>query len=124
MKLKIKKSSTAKLKARLKNKIKIRKKISGTAEIPRFAVFKSGKHLYAQLIDDSTGNTLASSSTLKKGKSGTYTSRDNAAELGKAIAAEAQKKKIESVVFDRSGYLYHGKIKSLADGAREAGLKF
>ena len=124
MKLKIKKSSTAKLKARLKNKIKIRKKISGTAERPRFTIFKSGKHLYAQLIDDQAGTTLASSSTLKKGKTGTYTSRESATELGKSIAAEAQKKNISNVIFDRNGYLYHGKIKSLADGAREAGLKF
>ena len=104
---------------------RIRRKISGTSERPRLAVFRSGKHLYAQLIDDSKGVTLASASTLEKdlkGKVGDTV--EGAKKIGTTIAERAKAKKIESVVFDRGGFQYHGRIKALADAAREAGLKF
>ncbi|WP_419787500.1 50S ribosomal protein L18 [Pseudodesulfovibrio sp.] len=106
---------------RLLRKPRIRKKISGTESRPRLVVFRSNLHVYAQLVDDVNGVTLASSSTqvlaLKANK-------DSAAQVGKDIAARALEKQIETVVFDRNGYIYHGKVKALADGAREAGLKF
>jgi large subunit ribosomal protein L18 len=108
---------------RLSRKPRIRKKISGTEARPRLVVFRSNQHLYAQLVDDVNGVTLAASSTqvlagdLKANK-------DSASQVGKDIATKALEKKIESVVFDRNGYIYHGKIKALADGAREGGLKF
>ena len=113
---------------RLKNKIKIRKKISGTAERPRLAVFKSLKQIYAQIIDDNNGVTILSASSLsteisdeiKKAKS----KIDKSKVVGKLLADKAKAKGIESVVFDRSGYRYHGRIQAIADGAREGGLKF
>ena len=98
---------------------KLRNRFSGTAERPRLAVFRSNNHMYAQIIDDTVGNTLVSASTLQK---------DVKAELEKTNNVEAAKKAIEkgitSVVFDRGGFIYHGKIKALADAAREAGLNF
>jgi len=111
---------------RLLRKPRIRKKISGTEVRPRLVVFRSNQHLYAQLVDDVNGVTLVSSSTLLLNKDGETlkANKDSAAKVGKDIAAKAMEKKIEAVVFDRSGYIYHGKIKALADGAREAGLKF
>lgn len=109
--------------ARLKRKIRIRKKINGRADIPRLVVFRSNKHIYAQIINDEQGATLAASSTLTcqeaKGRS-----KLAAGYIGKDIAEKAKEQSISSVVFDRNGYYYHGRIKALADGAREAGLKF
>jgi|SRR3989344_1349252 len=101
---------------------RIRAKIMGTKERPRLCVFKSASHMYAQLIDDNTGKVLVSASDIKiksKGKK-----MDRSLEIGKLIAKEALSKKIESVVFDRGGFVYHGRVKAVADGAREGGLKF
>ena len=103
---------------------RIRKKIPGTGDRPRLAVFRSGKHIYAQVIDDLAGKTLASSSTLEKSLKGTGDTVEGAKKVGAAIAGKAKSLKIESVVFDRGGFQYHGRIKALADAAREAGLKF
>ncbi|MDE7408944.1 MAG: 50S ribosomal protein L18 [Muribaculaceae bacterium] len=106
-----------------RNKIKtrIRGKISGTAQRPRMSVFRSNKAIYVQVIDDLAGNTLVAASS-KGITEGTKT--EIAAKVGKEIAAKAQEKGISEVVFDRNGYLFHGRVKSLADAAREAGLKF
>ena len=110
--------------ARLRRHRRVRGKVAGTAERPRLAVFRSNKGISAQLIDDEAGKTLAGASWvgLKKGFKGTKT--EQAAEVGKLIAAAAKKAGIETVVFDRGGYLYHGRVKALADGAREGGLQF
>jgi large subunit ribosomal protein L18 len=112
--------------ARYRRKLRIRKKVNGNQLKPRLVVFRSNMHIYAQLVDDETGSTIVSSSTLTLTKAGTATkpNRDGAASVGKDIAEKAKAKNIETCVFDRNGYLYHGKIKSLADGAREGGLKF
>ena len=106
--------------SRKKVRLAIRKKVSGTSERPRLAVFRSNKEIYAQIIDDLTGTTLtsASSSEAKGNKT------EQAAVAGKLIADNAKKVGVESVVFDRGGFLYHGRVKALADSAREAGLKF
>lgn len=125
MATKIRKHTDPKKVIRFKRKKRISSRVSGTAEQPRFAVFKSNTHMYAQLIDDDKGVTLVSASTLEKEHKGkTKNTLDGAKSIGKLIAERAKQKKIERVVFDRAGYLYHGKIKALADGAREAGLKF
>jgi large subunit ribosomal protein L18 len=118
--------SKSKNEQRLLRKPRIRKKVSGTQARPRLVVFRSNQHLYAQLVDDVTGATLASSSTQVLNKDGETlkANKDSAAKVGKDIAAKALAKQIESVVFDRNGYIYHGKVKALADGAREGGLKF
>lgn len=116
-------SKPDKNKLRLKRHKRIRGKISGTAERPRLSIFRSNKNIYAQLIDDVEGVTLASASTLDI-KANDKTSVEQAQEVGKAIAEAAGKKNIKSVVFDRSGYLYHGRIAALADAARENGLDF
>ena len=100
---------------------KIRMKISGTKDCPRLFVFKSAQHIYAQLINDENGKVIASASDLKM-KKGTKTA--HAAEVGKLIAKSALEKKTEKVVFDRGGFGFHGRIKAVADAAREAGLKF
>ena len=112
--------------ARSRRKQRIRKKISGTPERPRLVVFRSNSHMYAQLVDDTTGNTLVSSSTLALTKAGETVKMDkeSAAKVGKDVAAKAKEKNILKVVFDRNGYLYHGRVKALADGAREGGLQF
>lgn len=119
---------SAKTLAREKRKKRIRGKISGTAQKPRLAVFRSSTNIYAQLVDDSVNRTIVSASTLEKevkGKIKKDTGNVEAAkEVGKVIAQRAQKKEIKEVVFDRSGYLYHGRIKALAEAARETGLKF
>lgn len=106
--------------ARQRSRYSIRKKVFGTAERPRLAVFRSNKQIYAQIIDDNTGHTItsASSSTFE----GTKTQQAN--EVGKKIAENAKKSGVENVVFDRGGFLYHGRVKQLAESAREAGLKF
>ena len=98
----------------------IRKKISGTADIPRLAIFRSNKQIYAQIIDDVNGNTLASASSMANEGN----KLDQAKEVGKTIAGNAKKVGVEKVVFDRGGFLYHGRVKALAESAREAGLKF
>jgi large subunit ribosomal protein L18 len=107
-------------------KYRIRKQISGSAETPRLSVFRSNKEIYAQIVDDEAGNTLLSVSSREKGISGKKTEgkRETAVLVGKSVAEKAQEKGISTVVFDRNGYLYHGRVKSLADAAREAGLKF
>ncbi|EGJ50538.1 50S ribosomal protein L18 [Desulfocurvibacter africanus] len=111
---------------RQRRKIRIRKKISGTAARPRMVVYRSNKHIYVQLVDDDAGKTLLSTSTLVLNKSGEQTKLDKetAAKVGKDMAGKAKEKNISTVVFDRNGYLYHGRIKALADGAREGGLEF
>jgi large subunit ribosomal protein L18 len=111
---------------RQRKKIRIRKKISGTAARPRLVVFRSNKHIYAQLVDDLIGKTVTASSSKALAKDGDALKLtcETAAAVGKDIAAKAKELKIEKVVFDRSGYIYHGRVKALADGAREGGLKF
>ena len=110
-------------KVRQNRHARVRRKISGTAECPRLNVFRSNKNIYAQLIDDVAGVTLASASTLDENVSDA-TKVEQAAAVGKAIAEAAKAKNISTVVFDRSGYLYHGRIQALADAARENGLDF
>ena len=106
---------------------KLRNRFSGTAERPRLAVFRSNNHMYAQIIDDTVGNILVSASTLQKDVKAELEKTNNveaAAYLGTVIAKKALEKGITTVVFDRGGFIYHGKIKALADAAREAGLNF
>lgn len=98
--------------------------VSGTATRPRLAVFRSNKQIYAQLIDDVSGKTLASASSLKDAAAQTLNGIEQAGHVGKSIAEKAKAAGITAVVFDRGGYLYHGRVKSLADAAREAGLQF
>ena len=116
-------SKPDKNKLRLKRHRRIRGKISGTAERPRLSIFRSNKNIYAQLIDDVAGVTLASASTLDENVSDA-TKVEQAAAVGKAIAEAAKAKNISTVVFDRSGYLYYGRVQALADAARENGLDF
>ena len=112
--------------ARAKRKIRIRKKISGTVERPRLVVYRSNLHIYAQIVDDAAGSTLAATSTLTLSKGGTALrpNLEGATRVGQEIAKLAKEKNISSVVFDRNGYLYHGRIKAVAEGAREGGLQF
>lgn len=113
--------------ARLKRKVRVRKKISGTGVRPRLSVFKSSRHIYAQVIDDTTGTTLVSASTLLDEVSAdlNYTGNVEAArKVGAVIAKRALEKQITAVVFDRSGFLYHGRVRALAESARENGLAF
>lgn len=117
--------SDKKLKRRLKIKAYIRTKVSGSATKPRLTVFRSNAQIYAQLIDDEKGVTLASASSLGKADAKEkITKSQQAANVGKQIAKVAQEAGINEVVFDRNGYLYHGRVKQLADAAREGGLKF
>ncbi len=109
---------------RLKVHRRIRKKISGTAASPRLAVHFSNKNVYAQIIDDVTGRTLTAASTLDKEIENGSANVETAIKIGNLIAQRAKDAKIETVKFDRGGHLYHGKVKALADAAREAGLKF
>ena len=110
---------------RLRIKNRIRKEVSGTEARPRLAVFRSNKEIYAQVVDDVTGKTIAAASSRDKDIA---TSKGNKTEIaalvGKAVAEKAMKAGVETISFDRGGYLYHGRVKSLAEGAREAGLKF
>ena len=117
-------SKPDKNKLRLKRHKRIRGKISGTAERPRLSIFRSNKNIYAQLIDDVAGVTLASASSLDENVSEDATKVEQATAVGKAIAEAAKAKNISTVVFDRSGYLYHGRVQALADAARENGLEF
>ena len=121
----INKASRAEI--RQKKHRRLRHHLNGTASTPRMAVFRSNKHMYVQIIDDTVGRTLVSASTLQKDVNADLAYTDNtaaAAALGTVIAKKALEAGIDSVVFDRGGYIYHGKVKALADAAREAGLKF
>ena len=110
--------------ARERRHYRLRRRITGTAERPRLVVFRSNRGIEAQLVDDVEGRTLASASHLALKKSFKGTKTEQAAEVGKLLAQSAKKAGIETVVFDRGGYLYHGRVKALADGAREGGLRF
>jgi len=121
VKLKFNKKSSTKVIARAKNKVKIRKKINGSQAKPRLSVYRSTKHVYAQLIDDVNGKTLVAASSLSLGSKN---NKNGSKAVGQEIAKLALAKNIKNVVFDRSGYLYHGRIQAIADGAREAGLNF
>jgi large subunit ribosomal protein L18 len=125
MATKIRQNTNTKQIIRFKRKTRIRARIEGTQERPRLSVFRSNKHFYAQLVDDVKGHTLVAASTLEeelKDKHGGTI--EGAKTVGQLIAKRAQAKQISAVVFDRSGYLYHGRIKAIADAAREGGLKF
>lgn len=120
-------SKESRTKVRLNKHKRIRNRFSGTAERPRLAVFRSYNHMYAQIIDDSVGNTLVAASTLQKEVKAELEKTNNvdaAAYLGKVIAEKALEKGIKEVVFDRGGFIYQGKVKALAEAAREAGLEF
>lgn len=110
--------------ARVKRHQRLRNRIFGTAERPRLNIFRSGNHIYAQVIDDTKGVTLAAASSMDKGFEGKGGNKEAAKKVGLAVAKLAADKGITTVVFDRGGYLYHGRIKELAEGAREGGLKF
>lgn len=112
-----------KAQARKRVHLRIRKKVIGTSNRPRLAVFRSAKHIYVQAIDDADGRTIVSASSREKDSGGGGNIK-GAAEIGKRIAERCREKDIESVVFDRGGFRYHGRVKALADAAREAGLKF
>lgn len=116
--------ATKKVLRRARIKKSIRKKIQGTQERPRLCVYRSNKEVYAQIINDLSGETLVSASSKDKGFKTDGNKVDVAVAVGKAVAEKASKAGIESVVFDRNGYLYHGRVKALAEGAREGGLKF
>ena len=120
-------SKKSRAEIRAKKHRRLRNHISGTAERPRLAVFRSNNHMYAQIIDDTVGNTLVAASTLDKEVKAELEKTNNveaAAHLGTVIAKKALDKGIEEVVFDRGGFIYHGKVQALAEAAREAGLKF
>ena len=120
-------SKKSRSEVRVKKHRRIRNRLSGTTECPRLAVFRSNNHMYAQIIDDTVGNTLVSASTLQKDVKANLEKTNNvdaAAYLGKVIAEKAIEKGIKDVVFDRGGFIYHGKVQALADAAREAGLNF
>ena len=110
--------------ARAKRQIRVRSKISGTAECPRLNVFRSSKNIYAQLIDDVAGVTLCAASSMEKGFDGNGGNKEGAFKVGEMLAAKAAEKGIKDVVFDRAGYLYHGRVAELAEGARKGGLNF
>ena len=122
IRIKIKKNSPLKLRKRLRNKARLRKKIFGTEERPRLVVFRSIKHIYAQLIDDVSGKVLVEASTLKLGNEGTNCK--GAEQAGQKIAKSALGKNIKKVVFDRNGFIYHGRVQALAEAARKLGLNF
>lgn len=110
---------------RIRIKSRIRKVVSGTTERPRLSVFRSNKEIYAQIVDDVTGKTVAAASSRDKEISKEKGTKSDIAKLvGKAVAEKAMKSGVDTISFDRGGYLYHGRVKSLAEGAREAGLKF
>ena len=120
-------SKESRQKVRVKKHKKIRNRFSGTTERPRLSVFRSNNHMYAKIIDDTVGNTLVAASTVEKEVKAELEKTNNveaAAYLGKVIAKRAIEKGIDTVVFDRGGFIYHGKVQALAEAAREAGLKF
>ena len=110
--------------ARLKRHVRVRAKISGTPECPRLCIFRSAKHIYAQIIDDVNGVTLCAASSMDKDFEGFGGNKEAAKKVGEIIAKKAADKGIAEVKFDRGGYIYHGRVKELAEGAREGGLKF
>ncbi len=112
--------------SRKHRKVRIRKKVNGTFERPRLVVYRSNMHIYAQIVNDQKGTTLAQASTLSLSRTepGMHCNKSGAERVGKEIARMAKEKNISKVVFDRNGYLYHGRIKAVADGAREGGLEF
>ena len=110
--------------ARLKRHFRVRRRVTGTSECPRLNVFRSAKHIYAQLIDDVTGTTLVSASSLEKEFQGSGANKEGAKQVGTMVGKKAIDKGITKVVFDRGGYLYHGRVAELATAAREAGLQF
>lgn len=114
----------SKINRRAKIKRRIRKRITGSTQVPRLSVFRSNKQIYAQLIDDSTGKTVAAASSYNNKEAAKKNKIEQASVVGKELAQKAVQAGVESVVFDRNGYLYHGRVKSLADSAREGGLKF
>jgi large subunit ribosomal protein L18 len=123
----VKKIRSVKEAARLRRKVTIRKKVAGTAERPRLTVFRSAKHIYAQAIDDVTNTVVASASDLEEALKGDLAGKKKAEKaklVGQSVAKKLIAKNIESVVFDRNGYIYHGRVSAVADGAREGGLKF
>lgn len=122
IRIKLKNRTAGKFTKRLKNKARIRKKVDGHTDRPRLAVYRSGKHVYAQIIDDSNGKTIVAYSTL----AGNINTKniESAKKVGAELAKRALEKNIKNVVFDRSGYVFHGRVKAVADGAREAGLSF
>jgi large subunit ribosomal protein L18 len=122
MKLRVSKHTSAKQANRLKKKIRIRKTVKGTSERPRLCVYRSNTHIYAQVINDDAQKTILTVSSLALETKAT--GKELAKEVGKAIAAASAKKGIKTVVFDRNGFIYHGRVQALADGAREAGLNF
>ena len=113
-----------KFERRIRIKNRIRKVVTGTESRPRLSVFRSNKEIYAQIVDDVTGKTIAAASSRDKSIKAKGTKSEIATMVGKAIAEKAAKAGVETIAFDRGGYLYHGRVKSLAEGAREAGLKF
>ena len=123
----VKKIRSVKEAARLRRKVTIRKKVAGTAERPRLTVFRSAKHIYAQAIDDVTNTVVASASDLEEVLKGDLAGKkkaDKAKLVGQSVAKKLIAKNISSVVFDRNGYIYHGRVSAVAEGAREGGLKF
>jgi large subunit ribosomal protein L18 len=119
-------SSKDKQTARARRHYRVRKKVTGTAERPRLAVFRSNKHISAQVIDDRSGRTLASASTVEKDlrQTGTTSNKTAASTVGRIVAERAKAAGVSRVVFDRGGFLYHGRVAAVADAAREAGLEF
>ncbi|EDK32294.1 50S ribosomal protein L18 [Clostridium kluyveri] len=113
-----------KKKLRKKRHLRVRKKIFGTSEVPRLSVYRSEKNIYAQIIDDIKGTTLVSASSVDKDFKGNGSNKEAAKVVGKMIADKAIEKGIKEVVFDRGGYIYHGRVQNLAEGAREGGLQF
>lgn len=124
MRLTYNNKSSDKVKSRMKKRVRIRKKVFGTPERPRLSVFRSGRHMYAQIVDDTSGKTLVSASTRSLEGIKSSSSVAAAKTVGAEIAKLAKGKNISDIVFDRSGYLYHGRVKAVADAAREAGIKF
>ncbi len=120
-------STNVKMQARLKRKQRIRRKMTGTQDRPRLSVFRSSKHIYAQVIDDTAGRTLVAASTMEKAlkdKTDFENKASKAFYIGKLVAERAKGKGVSKVVFDRNGFMYHGRVKALSDGAREGGLNF
>jgi large subunit ribosomal protein L18 len=118
------KELSEKVRRRGARKVHVRKRITGSAERPRLTVFKSNKYLYVQVIDDADGNTLVSGSTLEEALKGNRPCIEGGSRLGELVGQRLKEKNIDSVVFDRNGYQYHGIIKAIADGTRKAGIKF
>jgi len=120
----VKKIKSEKVAARQRRKVSIRKKLTGTADRPRLTVFRSAKHIYVQAVDDTTNTILAAASDIEDGTTLTGKKKDKAKAVGQALAKKLLAKNISLCVFDRNGFIYHGRVSAVADGAREGGLKF